>query len=342
MRSAESGAADSIVGEQGPQPPAHRTRAGILAALRVIVAVAILAWLSGLAGIEGILSRIGTCPPDLAFAAFLAALASHGVAAFRLSLLARAQDFPLTKREALALGLAAVFYGLFLPGGSATGWVVRLLRLSRGTSRVGAALQLLAGERLLATATGAGIGVVAGLVMPRAGSPLIIWILLAVTAGAGLLALAVMTIAARQWIAWAERIPVLHRVTAFILARGSLQKRPAPATVIVAVVLSVFAHAMAVVAWLILSRALGLNLDPLSIAWIRSAALVVTMLPATVGGLGLREGAVVYLMSQIGFAAADALALSLLVFAVTVFAVGTLGGLIEACGLLVRRRAAHS
>jgi len=312
--------------------------ARLLALLRVVAAVAILAWLVGLVGLEGVLNRIGTCPPAYALAALVAALSSQWLAAFRLALLARAQQFVLSKMEALAIGLSAVFYGLFVPGGSATGWVVRLLRLSRGTSRLGPALRLLAGDRALATATGAGIGAVAGLAMSGSGSPWVLGMLLAVTAGASLLSLALFAYSADRWLARAGRVPVLDRIAALIRIRGDSQRRPEPATVILAVALSLAAHAIGVLTWLILAFAVGVSLEPWSIAWIRSAAMVVTLLPATVGGLGLRDGAVVYLMGLIGLAAVDALALSLLVFAVTVFAIGMLGGLFEAYGLLTRRR----
>jgi hypothetical protein len=84
------------------------------------------------------------------------------------------------------------------------------------------------------------------------------------------------------------------------------------------------------------ARALGLELGLLEIAWVRSAALVVGLLPVTVGGLGLREGTVVALLAVFGVSSADALSLSLLAFTVTVLGVGVVGGLSEAAHLIRR------
>jgi uncharacterized membrane protein YbhN (UPF0104 family) len=85
-----------------------------------------------------------------------------------------------------------------------------------------------------------------------------------------------------------------------------------------------------------------LEIDVATIAWIRSAALVVTLIPATVGGLGVREAAVVYLMSALGVPSVDALTLSLLTFAITVVAIGMLGGIFEAFRLFTQRAVAKS
>jgi uncharacterized membrane protein YbhN (UPF0104 family) len=67
--------------------------------------------------------------------------------------------------------------------------------------------------------------------------------------------------------------------------------------------------------------------------------MIVGVIPATVGGLGLREGATAYLLMTLGVTSADALSLALLAFAVTVLGVGLLGGLAEAWRLLMIRPA---
>jgi len=310
----------------------------LLGFLRVAAAVAIVVALVRAIGPQDVLVRIGTCPPGTALAAFAATMVSQWLAAHRLRLLARSQGFKLSGSEAVLIGLSAVFYGLFVPGGSATGWAVRLLRLSRGTGRITPGLQLLAGDRALSTASGAAIGVAAGLFIGESAPGWIAVLLLAVTAGAILLSLALFAPSRAPPMAWARRVPLLERVTAKVAARGSLLRRPDSATVLVATGLSFAAHAGGVLAWVLLAQAMGLDLDAVSIAWVRSAAMVATLLPATIGGLGLRDGAVVYLMGTLGIAAAVALSLSLLVFAATIFAVGIVGGVLEALDLVRRRR----
>jgi hypothetical protein len=77
-----------------------------------------------------------------------------------------------------------------------------------------------------------------------------------------------------------------------------------------------------------------MELAYLTIGWTRSAAVLVTVLPVSLAGLGLREGAFVLLLAPYAVAPADALAYSLLAFATTVLAVGLIGGAIEAFRLL--------
>jgi uncharacterized membrane protein YbhN (UPF0104 family) len=67
-----------------------------------------------------------------------------------------------------------------------------------------------------------------------------------------------------------------------------------------------------------------------TIAWTRAAAVLIAVLPISISGLGVREGAMVVLLAPYGIAAADALAYALLAFATTILAVGLLGSLLEA------------
>jgi uncharacterized membrane protein YbhN (UPF0104 family) len=98
--------------------------------------------------------------------------------------------------------------------------------------------------------------------------------------------------------------------------------------------LGVVVHLMGVVAFGLVALALELDLSLLTIGWTRSAAVLVTVLPVSLAGLGLREGAFVLLLAPYGIAAADALSYSLLAFAATVLAFGLIGGVIEAFRLL--------
>jgi uncharacterized membrane protein YbhN (UPF0104 family) len=137
----------------------------------------------------------------------------------------------------------------------------------------------------------------------------------------------------------AERLPGVGRIAKRLVTSGSVARAPDAATALSVIGLSVALHAAGIVGWWILARAIGLEIDAASIAWVRSAAFVVTLIPLTVSGLGLREGAVVYLLSGLGVAPVDALSLSLLAFATTVVAVGMLGGVVEAFRLLTQRAA---
>lgn len=305
--------------------------------LRVLLAFAILAVLVRLAGPGGVVSRIADCPWPAALAGFSAALAGHWLGAIRLKLLARSQNLPLTSMKALTVSLSATFYGLFLPGGSATGWAVRIFRLAPGASGLGTVLVVLLGDRVVTTATGAGLGLLAGSFISSPAMPAVTIVLLVTFAGMSLLALALYTRSLDAVLALAKRAPGIEWIAKRFRKAGTLERRPPLRTACAALLLSAGVHLAGIVSWFVLARALGIDVDVATIAWIRSAALVAALLPATVGGLGLREGAVVFLMAGFGVESVDALSLSLLVFAVTVFAIGLAGGIVEACGLLVHR-----
>lgn len=78
----------------------------------------------------------------------------------------------------------------------------------------------------------------------------------------------------------------------------------------------------------IISRGLGAGIDYLTLVFFYSVAVVLTLLPVTVAGIGLREGGLVYLLAQAGVAEETALAVSILNLAtMIILAIG--GGLIE-------------
>ena len=78
----------------------------------------------------------------------------------------------------------------------------------------------------------------------------------------------------------------------------------------------------------LISQALGLSLDILVYGWIRAVEVVVTSLPVSFAGAGLREMTFLTLLKSIGVAPAQALALPVLLTLAKI-CVGLLGGLVE-------------
>jgi glycosyltransferase 2 family protein len=98
--------------------------------------------------------------------------------------------------------------------------------------------------------------------------------------------------------------------------------------------LAVLAQLLGIGSYGLVALAIGLDLSWITIAWTRSAAMLLAILPVSVAGLGLREGALVLLLAPYGVTPADAMAFSLTAFASTTLAAGLLGGLFEARRLL--------
>lgn len=319
-----------------PQQPLSWFRRRLVPALRISVAVAILVALASWSGPEEVLALLATFPLSVALSCVLLALLLQVVAAVRLSLLGRSQRLPLSIGDALSINLSAVFYGLFLPGGNATGWAVRLFRLSAGPAGVATAMLVLAGDRALATAAGAGIGAVTDVLLNGPATLGVSVLLVAVAAAAGWLAWVLFTSDLGGLLAKARELPGMGWLASKIRDRGHLPLPARPGVVVCGLGLALVVHALGIAIWVWLARSLSLDLDAMTIAWIRSVALVAALAPVTIGGLGLREGVVVYFLTRLGVSGPDALSLSLLAFAVTVLAIGLLGGLAEALRLLIR------
>ena len=94
-------------------------------------------------------------------------------------------------------------------------------------------------------------------------------------------------------------------------------------------ILSILIHFLDVLVYFLLTKSLGLNVSVVTVGWIRSATILATMVPVTISGLGVREGVLIFLLKPYGVAGEEAFALSILVFLVTIFLIGIIGGLFE-------------
>ena len=131
---------------------------------------------------------------------------------------------------------------------------------------------------------------------------------------------------------WTDTVGVPERVRGpASRAWGELERAAdmAGSTRVVAFGLTLCAHAAGVLSWLFLARALGLDASALTLGWMRSAVVVLTMVPVSLGGLGIREAALVFLLGPYGVAPERAIALSFLILlAAAVYA--AVGGALQA------------
>jgi glycosyltransferase 2 family protein len=315
-----------------------RTRRRRLTALgRCAVALAIFAYLFHHISLASVLDAASLAGPGALLGAFLSALLAQVVIADRLRRLVQALGMRLSTCALLQINLATVFYGLILPAGNVTGIIARFYRMSRREPNYALIAVALVFERLVATLTLCLVGIAFWLVDWPTDWPALVLMLGAVAALLVLHA-ALFTPAqllprlrARLGSWWPDRLTSL---------REALRQSRNLSWDIVAKVfaLGILTHLLGVVAYGLVASALSLDLSLATIAWTRSAAVLVAILPISIAGLGVREGAMVVLLAPFGIAAADALTYSLLAFATTVLAVGLLGGLLEACRFLRGQR----
>lgn len=271
-------------------------------------------------------------------AAFAAALVMQLGVADRLRRLLTAQGVRLTTFEVFEINLATLFYGLFLPGGNFTGIAIRFYRLSSANQdmlRTGVALFF---DRLLATFCLLLLGIGFWFLAPQPGGGFFALGAMAVAAlGFAGLTAALFAPAETPVIGTLQRLMKKFGGRKINKLRGAMQDvwtLPKP-TLAVAFGLAFFTHFAGMVAYWFVLHAMGLPVGFVTIAWVRSAMILATMIPLTPSGVGLREGATLMLLTAYGVGHDEALAYSLLIFGVTVLGVGLVGGVFEAWRMLL-------
>jgi hypothetical protein len=300
--------------------------------LRLAVAIAVLTLLFRKVPLGEVATALAHANGLYVLAAIALALATQWMTALRLAQYTTAQGLALSTAQLFQINLAAMFYGLFLPGGNVTGLAIRFYKLS-GEKRLsaGAAVSIL-NDRITATVTLCIIGILFWFLERPAGGRAVLFVMLAILAG--LLSLLGLLVTQRK-------IPILWQLkqALSILAGRKLHalrdavrqsRRLSLRRLILAFALSFVGHLFGIIGYSILAHALGLNVPFITVGWIRSGMILATMIPISISGLGLREGAALLLLEPYGISGQHAVALALLAFAVTVLTPGLLGGALEA------------
>ena len=90
--------------------------------------------------------------------------------------------------------------------------------------------------------------------------------------------------------------------------------------------LSALAQALDLIVAFVLARALGIDLSLGIFFIVIPMTYLVTLVPVSLGGVGVREGIFSYLLTRVGVLATDAVTLAFLIYLIRVFT-GTLGGI---------------
>ncbi len=296
------------------QSPAGKT-------LRYAVSLALLGWLATRVEWTGF-SRLRGLDPALLSAAVLLAGLAYPLQAWRWHLLLQAQELIVPARWVHPVFWIGQFYNSFLPGGVA-GDAVRFGHLWRiQPNRKAAAAASLIADRLLGLgallllailALGLHLSLVAGGVELQG-------LFTASLAALGLLlAIGWSASRTRWWEPLSRRLLGPDRAAALHDAALALGQRPGclarAAALSVAVWLADF-----ISLWL-LARSVGLTADPLAMTVAAAAAYVAAALPISIGGHGVREGALVAVLSLLGLGAdqpAQVAQLALVFWAVSV------------------------
>jgi glycosyltransferase 2 family protein len=255
---------------------------------------------------------IGISPAILA--AGIALLLLHiVVCAVRWALVVRAIGGRLAVRDACVLFCIANFFGQVLPGGIGSD-AIRVWKTHRGGMPLRVALTSVALDRLVALL---GLVLLVATIQPALQTRPpddLKWLFpaLAVAGVAGIAGLGLL-----------DRFALAHNRFALVRAAHALAADVRsvffkPRNAVAVVVVSLLSHVnLALVVW-VLALGLGVNLPVLDTIVLFSQVLVVSMLPISIAGWGVREAAMVVLFGSIGVSAAHSLTISML------FGIGTI------------------
>lgn len=310
----------------------------LLQAIRSNAACSVLKLLIGIALIALLLRRLDFHAVLEAFHRFSASsiiltltlfVASWPIAAARWKLFAPRFAF----RRLFELTMIGQFYSIVLPGQIA-GEAVKAYRLAKGNADAERLAASVAMDRI--------IGMIALLLIAGVGTAL------TPHAVPGSLRVLLPSICAVLVFGlFGFRIPMLHaaalRLTDAVGALPPLRRFiPAlqrlvhawrdfahmPARVFASLALACLFQLLALGTYAALASGLGIELPAADWAWVVAVASLAVLLPVSIGGLGLREGALVGCLSYLGVPGELAIALSLGLFAVMLSG-AIVGGLIE-------------
>jgi glycosyltransferase 2 family protein len=301
---------------------------------RVLIGLALVAGLLHFVGLENVWERVRALPAGFVVLALLFYLGCQAVSTLRWRLLLSAVGVSVPYWRLFELYMIGMFANNFLPG-AVGGDVVKAVGLYRDRHRGDVATASIIVERYLGVVGLAVIGVVAGTwaSVEAAGDPIIVITTLGTAVATASMALALwwapLTKAVRSAV---DRILsgkprfLIHSLLDAI--RLYWDQKPA---LVSALLLAIAIQGAIAFYYYLTAQIVGAELPMLYLLSFLPFLTMISMLPISVGGLGVREAGMVFLFDRVGVPIADVLAVSLIVHALnTLLSMG--GG-----ALLVRR-----
>lgn len=301
--------------------------------LKLVVSIGLLALLFSRTDLQAIGTLFRSLHISIFFGSIFLYLLAQLLSTVRWRCLLRAEKIHIPFWRLILLYFEGMFFNLMLPT-AIGGDLVRGYQVSRLTERREASLASILVERLSGFAALAIIACIA--IIPAytyLNDPLLIWL----TAGsaAGMIVLIASLLSDRLQALFFRLLhsvglgrfhDAVHRlyeaVQRYWIHRSALLQALGLSLVLQSLVITIF---------YLISRALNLPVPFRYFFLFVPLISVISMLPISIAGLGLREGSAVYLFTKVGLDAAGALSLSLLWFAVTALCSG-LGGIVFLVG----------
>ena len=317
---------------------ATRRRQILSSTLRFGVAAGLIGWLLKSIPISRVVSAVVSASLGYLLLALGTVALSMYLEALRTRIIARAQGIAVTTSQMLAIDLGASFYALFLPWGTLSRGAIRIYRLAKFGANVSTAAVVIFRDRLESTAVMGvlGLGFLAYASPSNAGSAAIMMV--SAVIATFIVYLIVFTPIKVPGVAvwgWLPGVRKLEHLRESIGRAGTMS---------ILIQLELFAYSLVMHLFIVLTfyfvaKSLELDILLVTMGWVRSAVTLITMLPVTIGGIGLRETAMLFFLTPSGVQEAQAVALAFLIFIFVLLIPGLFGGLLEACRVLLNRTA---
>ena len=300
--------------------------------LRVSIAGGVLYYLFTQIPLSEVLAAVTSARADYLIAASIVSILVQLIAGHRLKFFTDNQGLTLSTSQVLEVNFTTTFYGLFLPGGNLAGGAVRFYKLAKQDKKMAEAFAALAFDRMTATVALCVVGIFFWLINLPSSSD---YVGLSMIAALGALVLVHLwlfhgrtPLPLRTILEWLNRSFVSSKMQK-LLTSLKHYRNLSMAALAFNLAISILSQLLGALVYYILVLSLGLDISFVTLAWVRSAVVLLTMIPISLSGLGIREGALLFLLKPYGVEGEEALALSFLVFAVTVLMIGVIGGLLE-------------
>lgn len=295
--------------------------------LRGGASLVLLAFLLGRTDRSGLANLLASLDPLIFSAGTVLYLLGQALSTYRWQLLLEAEGIRVPYRTLLSFYSQGMFFNLFLPtliGGD----VVRGHQIYRSTGRKEASLASILVERLTGFTALLGIALLALCVGGSSlREPAITWLILgtaSVFSVGTAVALHPRLKPLVERLSWGEPRAILLGIYE-ALQRYRRHKKVLRQTL----GLSLGFQATVIYSYFLVAKALGLAVPLGPFFLLVPLVIVIAMIPVSLGGLGIREGAALYLFGKVGMEPTSALAMSLSWFLLVILA-GLPGGVLFA------------
>jgi uncharacterized protein (TIRG00374 family) len=304
----------------------------VLVGFRFLIAFAILLLLFSRIPLTNVISTLASAKLSYLIFASILTIFSYLIASYRLKCFTSLQGISLTALQVFEINLATAFYGLFLPGGNLTGGAIRFYKLSVNDKKIAEAFTSLVLDRITATIALCLAGIVFWLINSPLDSEYIVFSMAAILF---ILILAILISMSSKRILEVSKIFDLDKVSfiastlrKFFDTIDRFRDCSIPAIVFI-LGISIITQIIGITVYYTLALSMDIEISFFAMGWIRSAVLLILLIPVSISGLGLREVSLLFLLRPYGVEDDKALALSLAIFGVTAVLIGLIGGLLE-------------